>query len=377
MSGRSRDRASPCRKKLSDALRPIHGRLATAYRWLMSSVVHLSSEPPPTPAEADFAIYIDFARGEGNPSRVFQAADAMIRAFQKLDHALVDSIDASIQPTMVLEDIEAGSLKVWLRNVLTSVDDAALKEMDWKQQVGKYLVRAKYAYIDWSNKSGSDGSLIGLARQLGNIAAETDVRHMPDYALPAPSELVAVTKQVEEAKSFLLPSDAMSYLPGPAMPEASPLSFDLAIKWDLPKLLALSVKESTRFENMPMNLIVKRPDYLGASMWEFRHGNVSIAARVEDLDWLKKFQSRMVDVRPGDALKCLVTIDSDYGFDNELLEQKHTVIRVIDVLQNQDSPRSPLGRATRQLEQPPTLTAVRNTRPITRRVTHALHPPGR
>jgi hypothetical protein len=40
-------------------------------------------------------------------------------------------------------------------------------------------------------------------------------------------------------------------------------------------------------------------------------------------------------VRPGDALKCIVTLERSYGFDNELIEETYTVTKVTEVLQNQ------------------------------------------
>src|SRR3970040_183395 len=104
----------------------------------MSGIVHLTTREPPPPERADFAIYIDFKRGEGSPQRVFQAADAMIRAMQSLDHVLCNAIDGTIEPVMVLEEIETGSLKIWLANKLTAVDDQALKDLDWKPAIGKY-----------------------------------------------------------------------------------------------------------------------------------------------------------------------------------------------------------------------------------------------
>jgi hypothetical protein len=58
------------------------------------------------PPKADFAIVIDFARDEANPQRIFQAADALITAFQEFDRMLVKSIDSSIEPILILEDIE-------------------------------------------------------------------------------------------------------------------------------------------------------------------------------------------------------------------------------------------------------------------------------
>ena len=64
----------------------------------------------------------------------------MIRALQGLDATLVGAIDTKIEPVMVLEEIESGSLIIWLRNILTAADDEALKKLDWKPAVGKYLV---------------------------------------------------------------------------------------------------------------------------------------------------------------------------------------------------------------------------------------------
>jgi hypothetical protein len=51
--------------------------------------------------------------------------------------------------------------------------------------------------------------------------------------------------------------------------------------------------------------------------------------------WLQRFQNRDIDVRPGDALKCLATIERHYGHDNELLDEKFSISKVEDVLQNQ------------------------------------------
>ena len=297
---------------------------------------HVSTTAPDPPSDADFAIYIDFVKGEGNAARVFQAADAMIRALQKLDHALCASIDTHIEPVLVLEEIQTGSIKIWLRDALKSADDQALKSLDWKPAVGKYLVRAKYVYIEWANKDGKDGSLINLARQLSTIASETDVKHLPDYAPPSVKDLADATKDIQSAKAYLLPGDRITYLPSPKSGTGlAPLDFDLSVSWAPEELLSVTTKETTKFENMPMNLIVRRPDYLGTAMWEFRHGKQTIAAKIMDGPWLQRFQNRAIDVRPGDALKCLVTIERNYGYDNELLDEKFIISVVEDVLQNQ------------------------------------------
>src|SRR6202007_548463 len=162
---------------------------------------------------------------------------------------------------------------------LRRIDDDALKMLDWKPLVGRYLVRAKYAFIRWSNKDAVAGSgLMALAREIRSIAAETDVRQIPDYAPPSIAELVETAKRVDNAKDILLPSDRLVFL-GPDEP---PIEFNLSARWSVEELSALTVRETAKFEHMPMVLIVKRPDYLGASKWDLRHGRVPISAKIED-----------------------------------------------------------------------------------------------
>lgn len=293
--------------------------------------IGLTSRRPRPPERADFAIRIDFKRGEGNPYRIFQAADSMIRALQKLDKALCAAIDNRIEPIMVLEEIEAGSLRIWLHNILTAVDDDALKKLDWKPAVGKYLVRAKHAYIRWSNKeSVEDASLAALGREIMAIARETDVLEIPAYSPPSIQELADATAGIETAKSLLIPEDRITYI----APDEPEIDFDLRISWVPDELLALSIKETVKFENNKLTLIVRRPDYLGTTKWDFRHGRRQISAKIEDISWLRKFQARQTDVRPGDALRCIVTTIHSYGYDNELIKEEFVVTTVIEVMEN-------------------------------------------
>jgi len=97
----------------------------------------------------------------------------------------------------------------------------------------------------------------------------------------------------------------------------------------------MTIKETKKFENMPMNLIVKKPDYLGLSKWEFRHGTKTILARMSHESWLLDFQNRKFDIRPGDALSCIATVEYFYGYDNELIKEAYTVTKVEKVLVDQ------------------------------------------
>ncbi|MDX2082449.1 MAG: hypothetical protein SFV53_00460 [Rickettsiales bacterium] len=294
----------------------------------------LTTKKPAIPTNADFAIYIDFKKETGNPQRIFQSSAALISSFEKLDKVLCDTIDSKISPIMMLEEIEIGSLKIWLKSKIESIDDRDLKELNWKSMIGKYLVKAKYLMIDFLNKGndvGDKNSLINLSRQMQKIAEETNVKHLPDYKSPNIADLVDAMQSISSAKNYLDKEDRLQYLQN----SGESLDFNLSIDWTPEKFEEFLTKEKVAIPEMPMNLVIKKPDYLGNSMWELRHGKVKILAKITDENWLLSFQQREIDVRPGDALRCKVKQELYYGFDNELIAQKYVITKVDSVLENQ------------------------------------------
>lgn len=292
----------------------------------MNAEVALTTKRP-EPPKADFAFEIDFVRGEGSPSRVFIALQEFIRASESLDSELITSIDSNVETVMVLEDIEAGSIKVWLRNLLRATEDDALKGLDWKPAVGKYLVRAKYAVLRWIDDDKLPKDLPSLRREIQDLARETDVRHLPDYTPPSPKVLLEAVRNYQQAKEHLHKSDVAKFIS-----RESELEMNLTVRFEVADIEALAVKETITSPPTQLILAVKKPDYLGDSKWELRHGRRTVSAKLEDSEWLKLFQGREVDVRPGDALKCEVVIENLYGHDNELIAERYTVTRVLDVL---------------------------------------------
>ena len=291
--------------------------------------VTVTTRKPETP-QADFAFFIDFKKGEGPASRVFSATHDFIKACERLDRELVSSIDTSIETVMVLEDIEALSLKTWFRCVVSATDDQALKDLDWKPLVGKYLVRAKYVVLRWIDDDSAPRSLPDLRREIQRLAAETDVRHLSDYAPVDPTALVSAVQDFQGVKDHLVEGDRASLI----VPDGDDLDFNLSVRLDVEDLETLAVKETHVYSVPDMVLIVRRPDYLGSSMWDLRHGKRPMTAKIEHEEWLTEFQGRRVDVRPGDALRCQVRIEVMYGHDNELIREKYYIEKISGVLEN-------------------------------------------
>ena len=229
----------------------------------MSDVILSLSDEPPSVPRADFGFEIDFRRDAGPASRVFAATHQFIKACEALDSELVQLIDSSIQTVLVLEDIESGSIKTWLRSVLTSADDDALEKLDWKPLVGAYLVRAKYAVIRWVDK---DQSLDELRGEIQRIAAETDVRRLPAYAPPSVPALIKAAKDFQAVKDRLVDGDRAKLLTGDGE-----LEMNLSVRMSLDNIL-LSHREfdqagASGDDPCRQQARLSRRQRLGAAAW--------------------------------------------------------------------------------------------------------------
>ena len=232
---------------------------------------------------------------------------------------------------MVLEDIESASLKTYFRNKLESVDDQALKSvLDWKQLIGLYLVKCKYIILEKMNDEPDRTSIISLRQEIQKAASETDVRHLPAYAEPRRSDLLKGIKNFQSVKDRLSDGDR-AYIETTNTPR---LDLNLTARWDINTIQELSTTQRQVSTSDNMILIIKKPDYLGDSKWDLRHGDRSISAKIEDMTWLKSFQAREVNVMPGDALRCRVRNETAYGLDNEVVSENFYIEEVHEVIIN-------------------------------------------
>ena len=281
-------------------------------------------------SKADFCLEINYVKDSPNPSRVFRSMSELIDTFQVLDTHLTKSIDVNIEPLLLLEDIETGSIKTWLATILKAIPDNAIANLNWKLIVGDYLVKAKYIFIDFLGEKTTISNikeLKPLEDKLYELAEKTQVRWLPAYTRIPPKELLDGMQRISESLSCLDKQDTVKYLTSGQEETKFNLSFHLAPE-SIEDLLA---KEILSSEN-EMILKVKKPDYLGDSMWDMRHGDRIIQVRISDKNWLDKFQDRLVTVRPGDSIRAKVKISNLYGYDGELISTHYDTSNIIDVI---------------------------------------------
>ena len=148
-----------------------------------------------------FTFKIDFERGHGDPRRVFEAASMLIDGFEEIDAAVAQSVDQHLTTTVVLEDLQAGSLKVILRTILGDIDDQALKDGEYKKAIGPALVRAKHLAMKALDepKDHAPEAITNLRTELHDLVSDTDVKHIPAYARVHEGRLVSSLDKLQDA----------------------------------------------------------------------------------------------------------------------------------------------------------------------------------
>ena len=166
-----------------------------------------------------------------------------------------------------------------------------------------------------------------LESKLLTIAEQANVTHLPTFSSANGERLIPTIGRITNALSHLGDQDRAIYITHDSRTELN-ASFNY-----VPEKIEELLTQEVITSKAEMILKVKRPDYLSEARWEFRHASKIIDAKILDAEWLRGFQNRQYDVRPGDSLRVNVEINVKYGYDGEVVGINHNIIKVLEILQ--------------------------------------------
>jgi len=279
--------------------------------------------------ESEFYVQIDFQRGTERPERVFQAMTDLIHTFRHIDQDLSSSIATTIQSKLILQDIETGSVRARLKSMLETIDDEGLKELDWKKLVGSYLVKGKYKiikFLEEKEKIENRKQVEDLRQSLIYLAEETNIKSLPFYSPISEARLLKDLQSLGNAVMPLVENDIVKFSGNGEILE---LNKNFMV---LPETIEEILTERVITGKYEIILKVKKPDYLGQSMWEFKHEGKLIPAKVLHVDWLQKFQKKEVTLGPGDSIRAIVEVKVNYDRYGEVINSHYTIIEVKEII---------------------------------------------
>lgn len=271
--------------------------------------------------EGEIALVIKYRPGESHALDVLQGAMALVESLDRLDHVLLSSVNTSLEPVSVLNDIEKSSLKLLLARALRSLPDEHLHNPDWKKWLGALLVKGKHVLL---NRIDSDAPEIMRGIEL----LTDDYKHAPGlvgYEPPRITDVQDALDSVAKARArfprqqVLIQTELGDIELPESLPPPSPVPLD-------PDKCTYVVNKGREFFK------IKQPDMLGHSQWSVLRNGRAVRVDILHKAWLDSYQSRGASILPGDSLECVFEETITYDDQQNEIDRRLAVIEVLSVV---------------------------------------------
>ena len=259
--------------------------------------------------------------GTGRTTPDATAVQRLREAILASYRALAGSVKVELETVAVIEELAKNSLSLRLRvrasgdGELTDTSNASLL---------KFLARGTLAIIAWMDGSPTL-QLADLQQAIRVLAWGTSITTTAHPVLPTSAELVNAIAAWQSAKCALPAGDKVAIVTANGSAD-----LDISKRIADPRTLLLSRKLINH--SADMIFVVEMPDYKGSGEWLLKHGEARTIALAEPGTLLDKFYGRELDVRPGDALRCKVDLETSYGPDHEVLAERYRIVEIVEVL---------------------------------------------
>lgn len=285
-----------------------------------------------TRIKSAFEIKLEFNKNTENPSRLFYSFAEMLDSINTLDVVIAKTINTSISSKLILNDVEKGSILAKLWNELVISEDGKIEDIHPNENVKEYIEDSRKATINFisSNKS-SVKDLEDLNSEINEIANEKNVSETFNYAPPNLIELARSINNIKDAVNCLDENEGFILTNSNENP--SEIIKNGSSKIDI-ELVEKSLTKEEITNNYEAFYKIKKPDFLGDSQWEFKHGNKNIKVKILHQEWLDKFHEGVEIVLPGDSLKVKIKQTNKYNVNGYLISEKIEIIEVLEVRKN-------------------------------------------
>ncbi len=280
-----------------------------------------------------YPIKIEYDPESEGPARLFHALADLIESFRKTDELLVSSIGGEIKVKQYLKTVEDGSIIAWIKSKIEIPDQSTLAQNPANNDIEGYLEKGKQIIVDSIKNTKS------FRKKEDFEAIKAKLRENAEYSKVATDFTYKELDTINLASNMKSISDAAKKL------NTNEKAFigDLTHKTEIPQdteIFINDIRESFIAESIESEgekiLKIKRIDFIGESMWDFKFGNTPLSAKINDITWMENFHNRKINLYPGDALHVLLRTKSDYDKRGTLILEHNEVLKVLKIIQNID-----------------------------------------
>lgn len=274
--------------------------------------------------DPDLMLEVSTNGGGGDASRAFRAMDELIKALSALDQAMLPGMRAGVETAILLENVRSHSVLGLLHHALELPDGPS------KKGLVEYLNRGTADVVEWLGRINEPQSepLSRVIRRLLVCAQETGIASDLRFEPPSTSAVLGAALQIHRAHQALSPTDTALL-----RSNGSTIPFGLASQITAADIEAAASVWRIQNNGMELLLVADTPDYAGTGIWGFFHDGRKVSAAIEDVAWLSLFHARTVNIRPGDVVRVVASIESLYGASGELIGARYTIHAISELMQ--------------------------------------------
>ena len=220
--------------------------------------------------EGEIGVVIDYTPGRTPALNVLQAAMNIVESIDRLDAVLLSSIDSSLEPVSVLNDVQHSSLKMLLARVLRNVPDDLVANLDWKPWVGNILVKGKYRLLQHID---SDAPKVRDALESMRVDYKAPPGQLFEFKPPTVSDVMDALDGVARARSAIS---------GHAVRVETEFGDIDLPDVSIPVALPPPDGPTQEITNTGIEFFrIKAPDMLGAAQWTVQRNNRSVKVEMQ------------------------------------------------------------------------------------------------
>lgn len=284
-------------------------------------------------AKPDFSILIDYKQDTEYPARVFKSLSEILDTIQYMDNSLLGLIEPGFESALFLQNVQAGSpLKVDLRHVIRSILEGAIQRFD-DAEAKSYLNEANIKTISYT----SDKNTITNIDEVKPLQQQLVYPKLAAVQ-PTAQDLLKYIQRLSDSTSYLSEEDEVEYIPADSPDKPIRFNKSFRLPQEQVELINLGSIDDSEIE---MVLMVKKPDLLGKSKWDFRLDEKTIiSCQISDDAFIERLQQEhSIALRSGDSLHVRVKTTIKKDKSNQLIglpEYEITkVLKVIPLQTNQ------------------------------------------
>jgi hypothetical protein len=256
-----------------------------------------------------------------------------VGTFYSLLHDFDKNILLHIHPSLKLEyrlvNVEYGSLKTRVVQVLRGMPDELLKKPEMKTLIGILLLKGKYwllqkltnaATIDSKEQLDAISNVVNKEiDEIGKKAGIVTTGISSHAVLNSIDELTQETNKLPKKEAYEFKSKL-----GNAILRAG-------IKLNKPKILS-ELGEKIEINNTTEVIKPKKVDLLGESKWECIMDGKTREMKVEHKEWLEKYQHRQVNIQSGDSLRVKLKTTYSYNANTSKIKVTYDITEVLNII---------------------------------------------